>query len=118
MKSGSFARLATVTASTQRAGAVADGLSGDLAASETDFKCTPLDPFSPGGAAKIGDVFKTSGLEAFAELLITFCEDGLDILEGDTLITEGITYKVRAVGQWYWRPTDSNTLAILLEEDK
>lgn len=118
MISGSFAKLTTVTATTQRMGAVAGGLSGDMADSVEDFKCTPLDPFSLGGPTKAGDVFKTVGLEAFAELLITFCEGGLDILEGDTLITGGITYSVRAVGQWMWRPTAANTLAILLEETK
>lgn len=118
MRSGSFARLATVTASTKRMGAVAAGLSGDMADSVVGFKCTPLDPFSPGGVVKLGDVFKTQGIEAFAELLITFCEGGLDILEGDTLATGGVTYKVRAVGQWTWRPTATATLAILLEEVK
>jgi hypothetical protein len=99
-------------------GAVAAGLSGDMADVEVDFKCTPLDPFSPGGAVKLGDVFKTQGIEAFAELLITFCEGPLDILEGDTFITGGVTYRVRAVGQWYWAPLGSDYLAILLEEPK
>lgn len=118
MISGSFGKLATVTATTQRMGAVVVGLSGDMANSEVGFKCTPLDPFTLGGPTKMGDVFKTVGLEAFAELLVTFCEGGLDILEGDTLITGGITYKVRAVGEWMWRPTATNTLVILLEEVK
>lgn len=111
MISASFSKLATVTASTQRMGAVAAGLSGDLAASETDFACTPLDPITP-------EVAMMAGIEAFAEVLMTMAEAGLDILEGDTFITDGVTYKVRAVGQWHWRPTDANTLMILLEEVK
>ena len=118
MQSGSFAKLASVTASTKRMGAVTDGLSGDMVAVESDFKCTPLDPLSLGGSSKVGDIIKTQGIEAFAELLMTMCEGGLDILEGDQLITGGVTYKVRAVAQWHWRPSDSNTLLIILEEVK
>ena len=111
MISGSFAMLATVTATTQRMGAVAGGLSGDLADSVVNFKCTPLDPINPEVAAMMG-------IQAFAEVLMTMAEAGLDILEGDTLIAGGVTYKVRAVGQWHWRPTDANTLLVLLEEVK
>lgn len=84
---------------------------GDMAASETDFKCTPLDPLT-------AEVAQMTGIENFAELLQTYCQDGLDILEGDTFITGGITYKVRAVGEWMWRPRAANTLAIVLEEIK
>lgn len=110
MKSGSFARITTVTATTQRMGAVANGLSGDMANSVVDFKCTPLYPLT-------SEVAKMVGLANFAELLITYCENQ-DILEGDTLITGGVTYKIRAVAQWFWQPTDANRLAIVLEEDK
>lgn len=111
MISGSFARLATVTASTKRMGAVAAGLSGDLAVSIATLKCTPLDPVTPEVAAMVG-------LGNFAELLVTYCEGGLDILEGDELTSGGVAYEVRAVGEWHWRPTDSNTLAVVLEEAK
>lgn len=108
---GSFAKLATVTASTKRTGAVVDGLSGDPVAVETDFACTPLDPVTP-------DVAAMAGLEHFAEVLQTLCEGGLDILEGDQFIAGGVTYKVRAVAQWHWRPADANTLHVFVEETK
>jgi len=111
MHSSSFAKAATTVATTQRMGAVAGGLSGDMADQEVDFKCTPLDPLSP-------DVAASAGIGAFVEALQTFCEGGLDILEGDTLITDGTTYKVRAVAEWYWRPTGADTLALILEEVK
>lgn len=110
MISRGFDRMKTVVASTQRAGAVVGGLVGDMAASETDFECTPLDPLTP-------EVAQVLGLEYFAELLQVYCEN-LDILEGDTFITGGVTYKVKAVGQWYWRPLAVNTLAVILEEVK
>ena len=118
MISQSFAKLATVTATTQREAAPAGGLAGAMADVEVAFKCTPLDPYKPGGSVKLGDTFKTKNLGVFVELLVTYCEGGLDILEGDTLITGGVTYKVRAVGQWMWPPLGSNYLAILLEEVK
>lgn len=115
---GSFDRLSTVTASTQRMGAVADGLSGDLTAVETDFKCTPLDPVSSGGRVSLGGTIKTPVFDVFTELLMTMVEDGLDILEGDILTTGGIDYKIRAVGQWNWRPTRLDTSVLILEEVK
>jgi len=111
MNSQSFAKLATVTASTKRMGAVASGLSGDLGVSIASLKCTPLDPVTP-------EVAQMAGIGAFAELLVTMAEGGLDILEGDTFTVGAITYKVRAVGQWMWRPTATNTLQIILEEIK
>ena len=111
MISGSFAKLTTVTASTQRQGAVASGLSGDLAENLASLKCLPLDPLSPEVAATIG-------IEAFAETLMTMCQDGLDVLEGDVLVINSDTYKIRAVGQWTWRPTATATLMLILEEIK
>lgn len=116
MISKGFDRMKMVTASTQRAGAVVAGLVGDMAASETDFECTPLDPLTIE-VAQVAKIAQMAGLGHFAELLQTYCEN-LDILEGDTFITGGTTYKVRAVAQWYWRPMASNTLAIILEEVK
>lgn len=109
--SGSFSRMATVTASTKRMGAVAGGLSGDLAVSVPSLKCLPLDPLS-------SEVAKTAGIEAFAELLQTTVEGGPDILEGDVLYVGSAAYKIRAVGQWNWRPTRTDTLQLILEEIK
>lgn len=109
MKSGSFARLATVTASTKREGAPTAGIAGAMADSVVGFKCTPLDPLTP-------EVAQMVGIGVWAELLQTFAEGGLDIIPKDTFITGGVTYYVRAVGEWHWRPTDSATLAIVLKE--
>ncbi len=109
--SGSFARLATVTASTKRMEAVVDGLSGDLATQVPLLKCLPLDPLSP-------EVARMAGLDTFAELLQTMCEGGLDILEGDVLYVDSNSYNIRAVGQWNWSPTGANTLRLILQEAK
>jgi len=108
---GSFAKMATVTATTRREGAVVGGLPGAMANVVVNFACFPLDPVTPETAAMMG-------LGNFAEILQTYCEGGLDIREGDQLLTGGVTYKVRAVGQWLWRPSGSNTLQIFLEETK
>lgn len=108
--SGSFARLATVTASTKRTGAVTAGLTGDLATRVPTLKCLPLDPVSP-------EVARMAGIGAFAELLSTITEE-TDILEGDVLYVDSASYKIRAVAEWYWRPADSDTLLLILEEVK
>ena len=109
--SGSFARLATVTASTKRQGAVSGGLSGNMVTNIASLKCLPLDPVSP-------EVVAAAGLGAFVEVLETMVEGGLDILEGDQLIVGSTTYKIRAVGQWTWRPSATDTLRLILEEVK
>lgn len=109
--SRSFERLATVTASTKREGAVADGLTGDLAVSVASLKCTPLDPVTPEVAAMVG-------LENFAEVLQTMCEGGLDIVEGDKFYVSTTEYTVRAVAEWNWRPSASDTLVLYLEDLK
>lgn len=114
---GSFAKLATVTASTKRMGAVADGLSGDMAEEIASLKCLPLDP-GDTLRASMPSVFKTAGIGDFVEILQTQVEGGLDILEGDQFIVGTTTYKVRAVGQWSWRPSATDTLHLLLEEVK
>jgi hypothetical protein len=108
---GSFGRLAVVTASTKRMGAVVDGLTGDLAVHIASLRCLPLDPVTP-------EVAMMAGLDAFAEVLQTMVEGGLDILEGDVFVVGSTEHKVRAVGQWSWRPTAKDTLLILLEEVK
>ncbi len=109
--SGSFAKLATVTASTKRQGAVASGLAGDMTVGIASLKCLPLDPATP-------EVLASVGLKAFHELLQTMCEGGLDIIEGDLLVTGGVEYPVRAVAEWNWRPSASNTLQVFVEDIK
>ena len=108
--SGSFGRMANVSASTERIGAVADGLAGDLAEQVASFKCLPLDPVSP-------EIAQMVGIGAFAELLSTMTEE-TDILEGDVLCVGSASYNIRAVAEWPWGPTDSETLLLILEEVK
>lgn len=107
---GSFARMATVTASTERMGAVSAGLAGDLAEQVASLKCLPLDPLSP-------EVAQMAGIGAFAELLSTLTEE-TDILEGDVLYVDSASYKIRAVAEWHWGPIGSDTLLLILEEVK
>ena len=109
MPSGSFAKLATVTASTKRVGAIVDGLTPNPSVSIASLKCLPLDPVTP-------EVALMAGIAAFAEVLQTMVEGGLDILAGDQFIVGSTTYKVRAVGETTWRPTASADLLIILEE--
>ena len=109
--SGSFAKLAVVTASTLRQGPIVDGLSGDMEEEIASLKCLPLDPLS-------ADVAVRSGLGEYGELLQTMCEGGLDVREGDMLVTSGGSYPVQAVEEWFWSPGDSDTLLLILKEPK
>ena len=109
--SGSFQKLATVTASTLRQGPIVDGKVGDLEEEIASLKCLPLDPLS-------ADVAIRSGLGDYGELLQTMVEGGLDIREGDMLVTSGGSYPVRAVEDWNWRPSGDDTLLLILKEPK
>lgn len=107
----SFAKLATVTASTKRQGAITDGLSGDMAENIASLKCLPLDPLN-------ADVAARAGLGDYHELLRTMVEGGLDILEGDVLVVSGTEYAIKSVEEWYWRPSANDTLLLVLKEAK
>lgn len=64
----SFARMATVTASTKRRPTVSSGERGALATAIASLKCTPLDPVQ-------ADVALDPGLKQPHVLLQTFCGD-------------------------------------------
>ena len=107
----SFSRLATTTASTKRSGGITDGLEVGFVASIASLKCLPLMPVDPNLAQSF------EGL-SFREILMTAVEGGLDIVEGDQFIVGGVTYPVRAVADWPWRPTSEDRLIVYLEDKK
>ena len=106
----SFAKMATVTASTKRVGAIVGGLVPAPSAHIGSLKCLPLDPVSPEVAQGV------EGL-SFREILQTSVEASLDIVEGDILVVGSTEYPIRAVGDWYW-PPDTTTYRTLILEDK
>lgn len=101
----SFARFATVTASTKRSPGVTSGLEGAFVVSIASLKCLPLDPVNSEVMLGI------EGL-AFHEVLQTSVEGGLDIKEGDLLVVATVEYPVRSVADWNWKGTDFVRLII------
>ncbi len=107
-----FARLASVTASTKRPPAPSGGIVGDAVENIASLKCTPLDPVD----AELRDMIP--GLAGKGELLQTFVENGLDIEEGDILVVGSAEYNIRAAGGWYWSPDAADFDQLILEEHK
>lgn len=99
----SFARMATVTASTKRVGAIVDGLEPVPTTHIASLSCLPLDPVTPDIAQGI------EGL-SFHEILQTYVDGGLDIQEGDLLVVDNAEYPIRSVADWTWRGSDFRTL--------
>ena len=91
--SASFTKLATVTASTTRSPAVSSGKIGAKVTNIVKLKCTPIDPLDP-------KIAETIILESPATLLITYCEAGLDIQQGDTLVVDTESYPIKSVSDW------------------
>ena len=104
-----FSLFATVTASTKRPPAVSSGRRGAAATSIASLKCLPLDPVNAEIAQRM--VLKTPH-----EVLQTFVEDGLDIVEGDILVVGSTSYPIMAVEDWTW-PMDSTDYQRLILED-
>lgn len=101
MSSRSFARMATVTASTKRSPIISGGKRGAPATQEASFACTPLDPID-------SEVRQRLMLDTPNVILETFVEnaDGsLDILVGDILVVGSVEYPIKACEDWYWRGT-------------
>lgn len=105
----SFDKLKTTTAQTKREGAVSGGLSGDLAVEIDSLACLPVDPLTP-------ELAQIAGLDAWVGLYQTMVDGDLDIEPGDQFISSSITYKVRSVSDWYWRPDADVTTLIVLEK--
>ena len=107
----SFAKLATVTASTKRGGTVVDGLEEAEVEIIAELKCWPLDSVTP----EVARGFEELG---WREILQTAVEGGLDIQEGDILVVSETDYPIRAVSDWYWRPDGTDYQILILEDLK
>jgi hypothetical protein len=103
--------MATVTASTKRVGAIVGGLEPAPTENIASLKCLPLDPVDP----EVGQ--GVEGL-SFREILQTFAEKGLDIIEGDLLVVGSTEYPIRAVADWFWGPDTADYIRLLLEDIK
>jgi hypothetical protein len=111
MGSKTFDLMASVTASTKRPPAFSGGKRGAAATNISSMKCTPLDPVD-------SEIRERLGLMGPMELLQTFCDDGLDIIEGDILVVSGTEYPIRSVADWYWSADAANYLHLVVEELK
>lgn len=110
MASASFTKLATVTASTKRSPATGgDGKRGLPATNIASLSCTPLDPVS-------AEVQQRLRLDTPHELLESYMDADLDVLEGDILVVGSREYPIRAVAEWSWR--GSEYLHVVVEELK
>ena len=93
MTSAAFALLATVTASTKRAPALSGGKRGAATTNIASLVCTPLDPIDPELRSRLA-------INTPHEVLQTFVETALDVIEGDLLVVSSIEYPIRAVADW------------------
>lgn len=116
MSSASFTRMATVTASTKRPPALdADGMRGEPATNIASLMCTPLDPADSQRARDLAFRLRQE-LDSPFEILQTFVDASLDIVEGDVLVVALKEYPIRGVDPWAWR--GSTYLHLLLESSK
>jgi len=114
--SASFRRMAKITASTKRPPALdANGMRGEPVAEIAELTCTPLDPAEDQKARDLALRLRQV-IDGPFELLNTFVDASLDIVEGDVLVVSGVEYPVRGVDMWAWR--NSNYLRLLLEQSK
>ena len=104
----SFADVATVTASTKRA-VMTSGIQAEPTENLTSLKCTPLDPVD-------AELRHSLELETPHELLQTFVDGALDILEGDVLVVGSNEYPIRSCAGWTW--DGSEYLHLVLEDLK
>lgn len=102
----SFARQASVTASTKRRSDPRSAPTTHL----SSVAIVPLTPADPKIAFRLG-------IETPYEMLQTFTEEA-DIQEGDYLVIGSAEYPVKAVGDYPWRPTGGKRLVVLVEELK
>lgn len=105
----SFRHLARVPFTTQRPPAQSGGKRGNPVNHLTDpmLRCTPLDPVDL-------EVRQRLNLPVGRTFLKTFVDQGIDLGQGDTLIAQGKSYPVYAVGVWAWM--DTTYREVILEE--
>ena len=109
--SRAFGRFATVSASTKRPPAKASGKRGAPTENLASLTCTPLDPVD-------SEIRQRFGFTGPMELLQTFVQGGLDILEGDILVVSSTEYPIRALGEWTWPPDSNDCLHLIVEDLK
>lgn len=100
-----FVRVATITAETKRSPVVASGKRGAPATYLAEIEVTPLDPLDPETRQRLA-------LETPHELLQTFVDGGVDVVEGDLLVVDGREYPVRYAAKWLWRGSSFVHLAL------
>lgn len=106
----SFERFATVSASTKRSPSRdVNKLVGLAVANIASLMCTPLDPLR-------GEIDFRPELEAPHELLQTFVDGDLDIVEGDILVVGSEEHLIRIADPWEWR--GSSFLHLIIEQAK
>lgn len=112
----SFSRMANVTAATKRPPALdANGQRGEPASNIASLSCTPLDP-ADGEQARDLAIRLSRVLESPIQILQTFVDASLDIVEGDVLVVSSREYPIRGVNNWSWR--GARYLHLLLEDSK
>lgn len=109
--SASFQKLATVTCGTERSPSVASGKRGVPVTNLSGLKCLPLDPLDASIRTRLE-------LDTPHETLQTMIEGGPDIAEGDVLVVGSDEYDIVSVADWNWRPAETDTLLLILEELK
>lgn len=95
MISPSFARIATVTASTKRLPAMVGGKQGAPTTCISLLKCTRL--VLADDAKELRETYK---LETLVSILQCFVQGDLDIVTGDVLVIGDKEYPIRVVQEW------------------
>ncbi len=108
-RNAGFVRTATLIASTRRPPPLSGGKRGAPLPYLDDIWITPLDPVDPETRQRLA-------LQTPHELLQTFADGGLDIVEGDVLVVDGAEYPVRSAAEWLWR--NSQYVHLIIEELK
>jgi hypothetical protein len=102
-----FDKIATVTASTKRVGAIVSGLTPDPATNIATLAITPLMPVDADLAAALN--------LAFRKVWQCFAKGTPDITEGDILVIGAVSYPIRAVEKWPW-PGTHDVYRLIAEE--
>ena len=110
MTSASFTLRATETASTKRSPSLSGGKVGAAVENIASLKCYP--PVQLRDPALVAH-FATKATSLVYE---TFVQDGLDIVEGDFLVLDGLDNPIRGVSSYPWHGPGGNRLHIIFEE--
>ena len=109
--SASFARLATVNASTKRAPAMVAGKRGAAVLYLANLKITPLDSVS-------AEVMQRLALDTPHEVLTCFAAGQPDITEGDALLVAGVEYPIKKAQRMAPTSTGPGHVQLFVEDLK